>query len=849
MSAGELRWRSVTAGRNAAQRLAARVRQPRWHLDDLRRALVDTDDVKPLRAAHEALHARDWHAAHHAIARAIGDPGSSFVISPALRAGIVARIAEAFPASRAEAAARGDRIVSGDLDLLGYTGLRFDSASGTSIDWHLDPVHERRAPMDFWSNVPYLDPACGDHKIIWELNRHQHLLVLGRAWWLTEDPKYRDRAIAHLTGWMRANPPLIGINWASMLELGFRSISWVWALQFFADEHAGDSEPWLVDVVLGLDRQLTHVEQNLSYYFSPNTHLLGEALALYVCGSALPLLRRAGRYRAVGRRVLIDQIDRQIGKDGGHLERSTHYHRYTLDFYTVALAVARIAGDPAALVFEQAVARLAFAARLLADDRGRLPHIGDDDGGMLLPMCGRAPDDIRDSLAVAGALVDRADLRIGQPPEEAFWMLAHPALATVLERACATPGAAAVGSAALPDMGYYVSRSSIGNHLVVDAGAHGYENGGHAHADALSMTLGVRGRPLLIDPGTACYTTDPATRDRFRSSALHNTVIVDGQSQSVPAGPFHWTRVANGITHAWRVNPGFDYLDASHDGFAPARHRRHVLSLHGDLLVVADLIEGPANHDVRVHWHLDPAWTVRVAGRQAVLRAGSERVELAVSRGAIEAIDGRDDDVLGWHAPVSGRLERTCSLRVTTTGPSPLWVVSVFGLDPANEVLVVEPIPVWAQAGTLARALAVRIARAHSVDVFGLADPAPAGHRKDEPRGGRGGGGESRPARDTWRMGGYETDARMLFCRASDWLSKAALVVGSLVRGADREALSVELPREVPDFPVDFSRPASSAPPAARVSGPVFEAHVQLAGSALPVAVERRATARARSRA
>ena len=50
------------------------------------------------------------------------------------------------------------------------------------------------------------------------------------------------------------------------------------------------SDPWLVDMLIALDRQLTHVERHLSYYFSPNTHLTGEALALYVVGTALPEL-------------------------------------------------------------------------------------------------------------------------------------------------------------------------------------------------------------------------------------------------------------------------------------------------------------------------------------------------------------------------------------------------------------------------------------------------------------------------------------------------------------------------------------------------------------------------------
>src|SRR5205814_1165102 len=163
-----------------------------------------------------------------------------------------------------------------------------------------------------------------------------------------------------------ANPPLMGINWASMLELGLRSISWVWALNFFAEDHA-DTQPWIVDLLIALDRQLAHVEQNLSYYFSPNTHLLGEALALYVCGQALPELKASRRRAETGRRILIAEIGRQILSDGGHCERSAHYHRYALDFYLLAFVVARLTGDdPAGTAFQGAVGPPAPAALLPA---------------------------------------------------------------------------------------------------------------------------------------------------------------------------------------------------------------------------------------------------------------------------------------------------------------------------------------------------------------------------------------------------------------------------------------------------------------------------------------------------
>ena len=31
--------------------------------------------------------------------------------------------------------------------------------------------------------------------------------------------------VRHLAGWMDANPPLVGVNWASMLELAFRNLA------------------------------------------------------------------------------------------------------------------------------------------------------------------------------------------------------------------------------------------------------------------------------------------------------------------------------------------------------------------------------------------------------------------------------------------------------------------------------------------------------------------------------------------------------------------------------------------------------------------------------------------------
>jgi heparinase II/III-like protein len=786
MDRAELTWRGAAAARIAVDRVRARISRPRWNRRDLHTALAP---LPALSAARTALANARWDDAQRQLAAHFATTPQRFVIGATMRHALADRIRRDFPGSAPDAIVRADRILAGEYDVLGFRGLRFDRGAestqrtpreeqngAAAVDWQYDPIHDRRPPGSFWSTVRYLDRSCGDHKIIWELNRHQHWLTLGRAYWLTGDSKYRARMVAELESWMQGNPPLTGINWASMLELGFRSLSWIWALQFFVNgegpakaghhvrqeirasptdrqeihasatdpqemhasstgvvsgfsrtgetdspesvvpgfsgtaDDADAGTPWVVDLLLGIDRQLAHVEHNLSYYFSPNTHLLGEALALYVAGRALPELAASERRAAIGRRVLVAEIDRQIAADGGHCERSAYYHRYTLDFYLLALAVARITADPAAADFERAAGRLAAAARLLADDNARLPHIGDDDGGALVPMFGRESDDVRGSLAIAAALLNRPDLQVGDAPEDVIWMLG--------ERRALQPGHSKlpIASNALPETGYYVSRTADGDHLVIDAGPHGYQNGGHAHADALSLTFTSRGIPLLIDPGTVSYTTDPELRDRMRSSAMHNTLTIDGRSQSIPKGPFHWTHAADGRLNRWTVDRGCDYFDGAHNGYAPIEHRRRVLARHGDLLVVADFVSGAGRHSAAAHWHVDPRWTVDVRDRRVELTTGDRRITLVVADGGVEAFTGDETTGLGWCSPVYGRLDQTTTVRVTRQGDGPFRLASVFGLDSANPVASVE----WVSDTTL------RITRERSVDevVFTETDPS-----------------------------------------------------------------------------------------------------------------------------
>ncbi|MCA1816662.1 MAG: heparinase II/III family protein [Acidobacteria bacterium] len=524
-----------------------------------------------------------------------------------------------------------ERLVAGRFDLLGLRDLSF----GDPVDWHVEPVSGKRAPLAHWSRISYLDPSvAGDKKFTWELNRHQHFQTLGRAYLATEDERYAATFAAHLASWMDANPPKQGINWASSLEVGFRAISWLWALHFFRESPR--LTPSLFTRALKfLFLHARHLETYLSTYFSPNTHLTGEALGLFYLGTLLPELEGASRWRETGRRVLTEQLARHVRADGTYFEQSSYYHRYTADFYTHFLLLARANGEGAETYVEQKLVALLDHLMLATRPDGTTPLYGDDDGGRLSQLEElRAPDDFRAALSDGAALFARADYKFvaEQLSEETLWLQGSRGVETFDSLEAAPPARA---SSAFGDGGYYVMRDGWtrrANFMLLDCGAHGADNCGHAHADALSFDAAARGRTLLVDPGTYTYTGASDLRDHFRSTSAHNALTVDGESSSVPRGAFHWSHVARASARRWTSRPRFDYFEGEHDGFArlagQERYTRAVLFVKNDYWIVRDRVRSSAPHRYDLNFHLAAGTRARVEGRE-----GADAVRVSDSGG------------------------------------------------------------------------------------------------------------------------------------------------------------------------------------------------------------------------
>jgi hypothetical protein len=217
-------------------------------------------------------------------------------------------------------------------------------------------------------------------------------------------------------------------------------------------------------------------------------------------------------------------------------------------------------------------------------------------------------------------------------------------------------------------------------------------------------------------------------------------------------------------------------------------------------VVVADFVGGSGAHAAAVHWHLDPRWAVETRGRGAIFTRPGERgdrVGLWVPQGVVDGFAGDDDTGLGWCSPAYGRLARTTTVRVSHSGAAPFWMVSVFDLDPNNPVADVDWVPVRAEAGALAHGAAIRIARAVSVDhvLFAEKEKTAENAENAERRFGSASSAIS-AAKQLWRVGDVETDARMLFIAPpSTTGSRASRSLTDQWRAPPRRGFDVALPR------------------------------------------------------
>ena len=515
--------------------------------------------------------------------------------------------------------------------LLGFGERTFNR----DIEWRRDPASGFLSPLTYHRDVQLLRNDGSDVRLLWELNRLSHLITLGQAYAFTRDERFTDEFLNQLRSWADQNPYGFGPNWHCAMEVALRAMNLLAAWELFrASPHI--TEQSFARLLCLFDQHGTYIRNNLEFsYIATSNHYFSDVVGLLWLGIMLPELREAAEWRQFGYREMLREMDKQILPDGADFESSTGYHRFILELLLYSFLLCRLNDIEISERYWQKLRMMLAYVREYVRPDGHAPLIGDSDGGQVIPMHMRASDDHAYLLPLGGLTFNDSFFKTSvETPDELLWLFGEDGLAEFESLREPTETRASVS---FPNAGLHILRHED-LYLSLNTSHAGINGrGSHAHNDALSIEVTACGRTFIIDPGTYVYTGDLASRQKFRSTAFHSTVEVDGEEQNTTNidTPFVIGDEAQPRLLLWETGEEFDRVVAEHHGYArlpmPLTHRRTItFNKKQRSWLIDDEFEGEGEHSLAIRFHFDAGLRVETAPDHVVASDPESDVKLRI---------------------------------------------------------------------------------------------------------------------------------------------------------------------------------------------------------------------------
>jgi len=312
------------------------------------------------------------------------------------------------------------------------------------------------------------------------------------------------------------------------------------------------------------------IKSNLEYAEGlTSNHYISNVVGLFYLGIFLPEFREAKGWLSFSKRELEKEIQKQVYLDGMDFEASTCYHRFVVELFLYPALQARLNGIGFSPDYMSRLKKMFDFILCALKPNGKMPQIGDNDSGRLYKFEAgeREALDMRYLLNLGAIFFTEPKYKIrefGLCPEVA-WIFGTEAVnrrQEMPDRAIAD-----LGSKSFPDAGIYIMREG-NNYLIVSSGPNGQNGtGGHSHNDKLSFEVLIDGEEVFIDPGTYVYTSYPVWRDKFRSTSLHNTLMIDEKEQNRLLTTFSMVEEAKPKVIKWETSQDLNVFIGEHYGY------------------------------------------------------------------------------------------------------------------------------------------------------------------------------------------------------------------------------------------------------------------------------------------
>lgn len=463
---------------------------------------------------------------------------------------------------------------------------------------------------------PVIDWTFQAEDVEWHrsLNRFNWLPNLAGIYLQTGDEKYVRAWIEQVSSWISS----CEAGYPRSIDTGRRLQSWVQVYEALVHQARSPSVTpefnALILEAMRRDAEFLYQPEHWRRYSNWGTF---ENSGLSLLAILFPEFKRSEDWLHEVWFRMRTQLGESYHPDGMHIEVSPSYHSHELEVWFNFIRMAEMNGVTSPLRPQLTLQPLqelfdapSQALMHFYKPTGVVPQVGDTD-----------ERDERNLLRQMGKYWNRPDMVYvatsgmeGTPPART--------------------------SSAFPEGGYFIMRSGWGEgslsysdelFLLFDVGTN---EPWHAHYDMFNVVATAYGHDLLKDAGRFTYTAG-TERDYFKSTAAHNTIVIDQTDQ-----PKRYTPPKG----RWHSLAGFDYAIGSQSSHPQITHQRSVLFVKPRYWIVVDRLRGSGKHRYDQYWHLSDGALGRVnvqaRGRRIttphlILLSPDKKAQVKIEEGAI----------------------------------------------------------------------------------------------------------------------------------------------------------------------------------------------------------------------
>lgn len=446
-----------------------------------------------------------------------------------------------------------------------------------------------------------------DVKFAWDMSRCHHFLILGQAYKQIKNKKYAEKIKDDILDFTKENPFMHSINWTCAMDVAIRAANWIHALALIKESGVLEDKLFVRAVEVSLNEHRFFIEKNLEKGkpYSGNHYIADLAGLLHIY---LIFDIRGAKWKKFLTEFQ-DEIRQQVLPSGFHYEKSTSYHKLVFEMVLYTYLIlnengVQFDGD----VVEKIKSMANFMNNIIQPD-GNIPFIGDNDNGCFLPFIHKGYANGTEIMRIAKKVFPKDDFttqRTSFYDDANFAVLRKEDLFATIHN---NP----------------ISRYSNGEYNQL------YNS--HTHCDMLSFTFSDGNQNIIVDPGTYCYTSSPVLRKKFRSTAKHNTVCINGIDQQKQNAKNLFSLTQYSFPQQTRMRDkntfegAYDFID---NGNVVYSHKR-ILELEDCCCVVDDEVKCKGEMTAMSYFYLSVDVTAEKDGDKIVILSKNRRYEMIVN--------------------------------------------------------------------------------------------------------------------------------------------------------------------------------------------------------------------------